>query len=358
MPSNSFKKFLEFVNDSQSIVTENVATDNFRICACCGKRSDEPYHYAYYLCDECDDILSDFENAYDNERIKDMKKYAKKLQSRYKGVNEKYYSYNNFLEYLNHTLEVYTKELEERNNLHNSVFCIVTNDLYTGTRIKFDKKSYRAFKSDDLKQAFIRFLNSCRIETDNDNIFDIDQVFLDSYIYIYEIKGSEFYQWDNDTPMVSKCNAVTVSKIKKFKVSDLVKKIGMKCVNSKPIDINEYKKLVKNIISEFVSMMTKYGFPQSNKTYKVSKLTDDMYEITKRRIFVASVIWYAEYDEYYSGIGGDYDNGLSKSDLPNNKKFISTMHKVISKLNQKYSNVYIMGDEYRGNGTVVIEIKL
>lgn len=358
MQSNSFKNFLEFVNDSHDIATENDTTDNFRICACCGKRSNEPYHYEYYLCDDCDDIRLDFENAYDDENIKDMKKYAKKLQSRYRGVNEKYYSYNNFLEYLNHKLEIYTKELEDKGKRYNSIFCIVTNDLYTGTRIKFDKKSYRAFKSDDLKQAFIRFLNSCSIETDNNNIFDINQDLLDSYVYIYEIKGSEFYQWDNDTPIVSGYNAVNVSRIKKFKVSDLVTKFGMKSIKSKTIDVNEYKKLVKDICSEFVSMMTKYGFPQSNKTYKVSKLTEDMYEITKSRIYVADVMWYAEYDEDYSGTGGDYDNGLSKSDLSTNKKFINTMHKVISKLNQKYSNASIMCDEYRGNGTVDIEIKL
>jgi len=63
------------------------------------------------------------------------------------------------------------------------------------------------------------------------------------------------------------------------------------------------------------------------------------------------------YDEDYSGDGSDYDNGLSKSDIDENKKFEKILYKVLKELETKYPKVIFDNDGYRGHGSICISIK-
>jgi len=108
------------------------------------------------------------------------------------------------------------------------------------------------------------------------------------------------------------------------------------------------EKMMNLIISDFKSSMKNYNISESNKTYKISKdlFNEDYPQIS-----------YVYYDEDYSGDGSDYDNGLSKSDIDENKKFEKILYKVLKELETKYPKVIFDNDGYRGHGSICISIK-
>ena len=96
----------------------------------------------------------------------------------------------------------------------------------------------------------------------------------------------------------------------------------------------------KDYNDEFVEMMKENKIAPGNKTYHHVKSKDENY------------ISYVIYDENYSGTNGDYDNGLIKEDISDNKKMISVMKKMTSKLLKKYPGLKVSSDNYRGHGTI------
>ena len=106
---------------------------------------------------------------------------------------------------------------------------------------------------------------------------------------------------------------------------------------------------IRTIYHRFNTIMKDNNIKSGDKTYR-SFYNLNPSEDNPGYLYIK----YPYFDDNYSGSGSDYDNGLSKSNK--NEKFNNLLPSIIREFKNKYHNIKINTDGYRGHGYLEIVV--